>query len=77
MKPISYVEISENRAVRDFVLGRVVCLYVDGEFYEGMERVMRPNTMRRKRYYSRMMRAHIRELKKEGIVTFKSRPRIP
>lgn len=76
MKSISYVEVSENRAVRDFVLERVVCLYVDGEFYEGMERVMRPNTMRRKRYYSRMMRAHIRELKKEGTVTFKSRPRI-
>lgn len=77
MKSISYVEISENRAVRDFVLGRFVCLYVNGELYDGMQRDMRPNTMRRKRYYSRMMRAHIRELKKEGIVTLKSCPRIP
>lgn len=77
MKSISYVEISENRAVRDFVSGRVVSIYVDGEFYEGLERNMRPNTTRRKRYYARMMRRHIRTLKSEGVLTFKSRPRIP
>jgi len=77
MKSISYVEISANRAVRDFVSGRVVSIYVDGEFYEGLERNMRPNNARRKRFYARMMRRHIRTLESEGVLTFKSRPRIP
>lgn len=77
MKPISYIQVSAEQVVRDFIAGRVINIYVDGEFYEGMKRDLFPNTTRRKRYYTRMIRRDIRMLSKLGPLTFKSRARIP